>query len=82
MQVKIPFNGTLIPNFKFNWTLSDRDNDIWQQIGNTRLDLRYTQCCSTGGSLYCCSYDCVRNDYRKEGGLLLRAHVIIGKKSV
>ena len=43
MQVKIPFKGTLIPNVKFNWTLSDRDNDIWQQIGNTRLDLRYTQ---------------------------------------
>ena len=43
-QVKdIPFKGTLIPNVKFNWTLSDRDNDIWQQIGNTRLDLRYTQ---------------------------------------
>ena len=39
----IPFKGTLIPDVKFNWTLSDRDNDIWQQIGNTRLDLRYTQ---------------------------------------
>ena len=29
--------STLIPDVKFNWTLSNRDNNIWQQIGNTCL---------------------------------------------